>query len=215
MVDAIESAVGSIGAALAAAASFTADQMANLAKAVLAAGRSIAQLVSGALEAAVSNAFALCQERDQGHRRRRPRHVRGPRLDRRLRGGPADDVSGPIDSLGHTLGELLSWMAARSSNVVRKFTAALIAIGKTVGNLIDQAVRRGSASSGRHASLDRNRPAIGPSSRQVVTRPHGVLKAAGSGPASSWAGRGELIDADSATGRRNPENGGERHLEIG
>ena len=48
-----------------------------------------------------------------------------------------------IDDLGHTLGELLSWMATQAFAIVQKVTEALLAIGKTIGNLLQQAVESG------------------------------------------------------------------------
>ena len=41
------------------------------------------------------------------------------------------------------MGELLSWMAAKTFEVIRKATEALLAIGKTIGNLLQQAVAFG------------------------------------------------------------------------
>ena len=66
VVDAIKNALQSIADALVAAVNFTVAQMANLAKALLAAGESIFNIVKGALEAAVADTLAFVKKVIQG-----------------------------------------------------------------------------------------------------------------------------------------------------
>ena len=91
VVDAIKNALQSIADALVAAFNFTVAQMANLAKALLAAGESIFNIVKGALEAAVADTLAFVKKVDQGDHRRGPCDVPGSERRRESRRRSAPD----------------------------------------------------------------------------------------------------------------------------
>src|SRR5262249_5791430 len=134
VIDAVEAAVGSIGAALAAAVDFARDAMANLAQALLQAGRSIVDLVQGAL----ANTFAFVKKMIQGILDAGKAMFDVLNAIVGFVGQALIDTLRAIDQLGHTLGELLGYLATQAFAVVKRFTEALLAIGKTIGNLLEQ-----------------------------------------------------------------------------
>ena len=91
VVDAIKNALQSIADALVAAFNFTVAQMANLAKALLAAGESIFNIVKGALERRGRRHARVRQEGHPGNRRRGPRDVPGLERHREPRRRSAPD----------------------------------------------------------------------------------------------------------------------------
>ena len=111
VVDAIKNAVQSIANALVAAVNFTVAQMANLAKALLLAGEKIFDIVKGALDAAVANTLAFVKKVIQGIVD--AGHAMFEVLTKiaTLVGNALETVLRAIDDLGHSLGELLSWLA--------------------------------------------------------------------------------------------------------
>ena len=175
VVDAIKNALKSIAEAFVAAVNFTVAQMANLAKALLAAGETIFNIVKGALEAAVADTLAFVKKVIQGIVDAGRAMFQVLNDIANLVGAALQTVLRAIDQLGHQLGELLSWMATQVYATVKEFAKALIAIGKTIGNLINQAFQaaapcwstwcgRSSSSDAQSGSSSRRRRASRPAS---------------------------------------------------
>ena len=139
VVDAVVETVESIGQAIADVVNWVAEDVKDLVNALFVAGKTILDLLKGALE----TGYDLVKKIVQGI------IAVGKAMKQILEEAAAltkeflITVLKAIDNLGHTLGELLEWMATKAYYIVHKFVDALIAAGKSIGNILSQAAQFG------------------------------------------------------------------------
>jgi hypothetical protein len=132
VVDAVVNATKTLGQAIADMINWAANDIANLVNALIKAGQSILNLLNAALE----NGYEMVKKIVAG-------------LDAIGQGlftvldsafNLAKDalvtVLKAIDNLGHTLGELLGYLAGKAFAVIKQGVDALLAIGKSIGNIL-------------------------------------------------------------------------------
>jgi uncharacterized protein YicC (UPF0701 family) len=140
VVDAVVNTVKTLGAALSELVNWAANDLANLVKALVEkAGKSVLDLINAALET-------------------------GYELVKKIVGALSDIGTGlfkildaafnlakdalmtvlkAIDNLGRQMSELLSYLANKAFSVIQRAAEALVAIGKTIGNILQQALEFG------------------------------------------------------------------------
>jgi hypothetical protein len=145
VVDAVVNAVGDVVAAIAGAVAdvvnWAIEEVVSFVRAVISAGRTIAQLVEGAWQASFQVLKAILRGLEQAGKALY--EVLSSIVD--FTGELLKDALRAIDQIGRTLGELLDWLSTQIASVVAKFVEAMIAIGKEIGNILLQTLKFGAS----------------------------------------------------------------------
>ena len=175
-IDAVVNAVGNIAAAIASAvkdiASWAADQVKDFVRAVLTAGKTIADLVTGALQASYDALKKIVQGiLDVGK-------VIGDLLVSAINqaANVLASVARALLELGKTVADLVGWLVGKAADAVNKLVQALVQLGRAVAEILTQAIRFGAALA---AAVVRGLVAIGRAAAEIVvaaiTNPGGLL----------------------------------------